>query len=109
VNARAPFQFAPNTMPIAASSSSAWMKAKFFLPVSGSTRSLSAKPLNASITEVDGVIGYQAATVAPAYTHPRPAAVLPSIMMWPRVLLAASLSGAILSGSGQARFAFAWS
>ena len=32
-------------MPMAASSSSAWMKAKFFLPVSGSTRSLSAKAL----------------------------------------------------------------
>ena len=28
--------------------------------------SFSQKPLNASITDVDGVIGYQAATVAPA-------------------------------------------
>ena len=45
VKARAPFQLAPSTMPMAASSSSAWMKAKFFLPVSGSTRSLSANAL----------------------------------------------------------------
>ncbi len=45
VNARAPFQLAPNTMPMAASSSSAWMNAKFFLPVAGSTRSRSANSL----------------------------------------------------------------
>ena len=45
VNARAPFQLAPITMPMAASSSSAWMNAKFFLPVSGSMRSLSAERL----------------------------------------------------------------
>ena len=66
MKARAPFQLAPSTMPMAASSSSAWMKAKLAWPVSGSTRSLSAKDLNASISEVDGVIGYHAATVAPA-------------------------------------------
>jgi len=30
---------------------------------------------------VDGVIGYHAATVAPANTQPSAAAVLPSIMM----------------------------
>ncbi len=82
------------------------MKAKFFLPVSGSTRSLSAKLLNASINEVDGVIGYHAATVAPANTQPRPAAVLPSIMMWPRVLDPTSFGkGATFSGSGHGRFA----
>src|SRR3954468_15162991 len=89
VNERAPFQLAPSTMPMAASSSSAWMNAKFFLPVSGSTRSLSAKLLKASINDVDGVIGYHAATVAPANTQPSPAAVLPSIMMEPRVFDAA--------------------
>ena len=33
------------------------------------------------MSEVDGVIGYQAATVAPAYTQPSAAAVLPSISM----------------------------
>ena len=34
VNARAPFQAAPITMPIEASSSSAWTMANLFLPVS---------------------------------------------------------------------------
>ena len=38
VNARAPFQAAPITMPMAASSSSACMIANFFLPVSLSMR-----------------------------------------------------------------------
>ena len=38
VNARAPFQPAPITMPIDASSSSAWMMANLFLPVALSTR-----------------------------------------------------------------------
>ena len=38
VNALAPFQDAPSTMPIAASSSSAWMTAKLRSPVSASTR-----------------------------------------------------------------------
>jgi hypothetical protein len=66
VNARAPFQLAPSTMPMAASSSSAWMNAKFFLPVKGSVRNLSANILYASMSEVDGVIGYHAPTVAPA-------------------------------------------
>ena len=85
VKARAPFHMAPITMPMAASSSSAWMMAKFLRPVSGSTRMRSQNLLNASISEVDGVIGYHAATVAPAYTQPSAAAVLPSIMMWPAV------------------------
>jgi hypothetical protein len=40
VNARAPFQAAPITMPIEASSSSAWRMAYFAFLVSGSTRSL---------------------------------------------------------------------
>jgi hypothetical protein len=106
VKARAPFQLAPSTMPMAASSSSAWMNAKFFLPLSGSTRSLSANPLNASITEVDGVMGYHAATVAPAYTQPSPAAVLPSIMMWPAVFEPCA-NGATFSGKGQDRLALA--
>ena len=66
VNARAPFQLAPSTMPIAASSSSAWITAKLFLPVPGSTRSFWQKLLNESISEVDGVSGYHGPTVAPA-------------------------------------------
>ena len=65
------------------------MNAKFFLPVSGSTRSLSANILYASMSDVDGVIGYHAPTVAPANTQPSPAAVLPSMRMWPRGLRAA--------------------
>ena len=85
VKARAPFHMAPITMPTAASSSSAWMKAKFLRPVCLSTRMRSANILNASMSEVDGVIGYQAATVAPAKMQPSAAAVLPSIMMWPAV------------------------
>src|SRR5438874_8497853 len=55
VKARAPFHIAPITMPIAASSSSAWMKAKFFRPLAGSTRMRSENILNASMSEVDGV------------------------------------------------------
>ena len=43
--------------------------------------SCSQNSLNASITDVDGVIGYHAATVAPAYTQPSAVAVLPSIRM----------------------------
>ena len=62
------------------------MNAKFFLPVAGSTRVLSLKALNASMSEVEGVIGYQAATVAPAKRQPSAAAVLPSIIMQPFVL-----------------------
>ena len=89
---------------MAASSSSAWMKAKFFRPVSGSTRIRSAKALYASISEVDGVIGYQAPTVAPANTQPSAAEVLPSIMMWPRVFEPPSRSdGATCSGSGHVK------
>ena len=38
VKARAPFQAAPITMPIAASSSSAWTMAYRFFPLAGSTR-----------------------------------------------------------------------
>ena len=38
VNARAPFQPAPTTMPIDAISSSAWMMANLFSPVAASTR-----------------------------------------------------------------------
>jgi len=96
VKARAPFHMAPIAMPTAASSSSAWMKAKLRRPVCGSMRMRSANILKASMSEVEGVIGYQAATVAPANTQPSAAAVLPSIMMWPAVcaiLLTCSGSG----------------
>ena len=65
VKARAPFQPAPITMPIEASSSSAWMMAYFACSVSGSTRSLAQWRVKASASEEEGVIGYQAQTVAP--------------------------------------------
>ena len=66
VKARAPAHAAPITIPAAASSSSAWMIANRFFPVSGSLRNWWQKAVKASTSEVDGVIGYQAATVAPA-------------------------------------------
>jgi hypothetical protein len=65
VKARAPFQPAPVTIPIEASSSSAWMIANLFLPVSLSTRMRMQWRVKASASEEDGVIGYQAQTVAP--------------------------------------------
>src|SRR5579871_6116895 len=79
VKARAPFQEAPMTIPMAPSSSSACRMQKLLFPVSGSLRYFSQNSLKASMQDVDGVIGYQAATVAPAYTQPSAAAVLPSI------------------------------
>src|SRR2546428_2102053 len=82
VKARAPFQPAPVTMPMEASSSSAWMIANLFLPVSLSTRSFEQYLVKASASDDDGVIGYQAQTVAPPYTQPSAAAALPSMKIW---------------------------
>ena len=48
-------------------------------------------------------MGYQAPTVAPAYTQPRPAAVLPSIRI---ESLFASIRSSLI-GSGHGRLAFA--
>src|ERR1043166_495133 len=78
VNDRAPAHAAPITIPAAASSSSAWMRQYFRSPDVGSLRYRSPKSLKASMSDVDGVIGYHAPTVAPAYTQPSAAAVLPS-------------------------------
>ena len=103
VKARAPFHIAPMTAPIAASSSSHWTITKLRSPVCGSTRHFWQKLLNASMTDVDGVIGYHAPTVAPAYMQPSAAAVLPSIMTWFDVLsMRATRSG---SGHWQCSFA----
>src|SRR6185369_2881821 len=79
VKARAPFQDAPITMPMAPSSSSACRMQKLLSPVAGSLRYFSQNSLKASMQDVEGVMGYHAATVAPAYTQPSAAAVLPSI------------------------------
>src|SRR6266849_2794649 len=65
VKARAPFQEAPITMPIEASSSSPCTMAYLALPVSGSCRSFLQWAPKASASDDDGVIGYQAQTVAP--------------------------------------------
>src|SRR3546814_13027880 len=78
VNARAPFQPAPTTMPIEAISSSAWITAKRLPPVPGSTRSFWQSFWNAPASDDDGVIGYQAQTGAPPYPQHSPAAALPS-------------------------------
>src|ERR1043165_8316252 len=81
VRARAPFHDAPITMPIEASSSSPCTMAYFALPVSGSCRSFLQWLPKASASDEDGVIGYQAHTVAPPYTAPSAAALLPSMKM----------------------------
>src|SRR3984885_3459215 len=65
VKERAPFQAAPITAPMAEISSSAWMMANLFFPVSLSTRYFLQCLANASAQEVEGVMGYQAATVGP--------------------------------------------
>jgi hypothetical protein len=103
VNARAPAHPAPITMPMAASSSSAWRIANRFFWASGSRRYLRQKFRNASMSEVAGVIGYHAPTVAPAYRQPRAAAVFPSMRMASRV----PSIGDRWIGSGHSKFAFA--
>src|SRR5258706_13121688 len=65
VNARAPFQLAPITMPIEASSSSACTIANLLRPLAGSTRCFWQYLMKASASDDDGVIGYHAQTVAP--------------------------------------------
>ena len=65
MKARAPFQPAPITMPIEASSSSACTMAYLALPVSLSWRRRLQCDWNASASEEEGVIGYHAQTVAP--------------------------------------------
>src|ERR1043165_2160604 len=88
VKARAPFQAAPITMPIEASSSSACTIAYLALPVSLSWRSRLQCDWKASASEDEGVIGYQAQTVAPPYTAPSAAALLPSTKIRSPTLLA---------------------
>src|SRR3954464_4250268 len=105
VNSRAPFQPAPATMPMEAISSSAWMMANLFLPVSLSTLNLEQYRWNASASEDEGVIGYQAHTVAPPYTQPSAAAALPSMKILSATLFARFTLRPISSSS---LFSFAW-
>ena len=101
---RAPAQPAPSTMPIAASSSSACTTANVALP-SGVTRNFFSKSVVASISEVDGVMGYHATTVTPANTAPMPHAALPSMMILPLVSFIRSMK----YGSCLVNVAFAYS
>src|SRR4029078_7444711 len=103
VKLRAPHQPAPITIPAAASSSSAWISAYLRCFVDGSTRKVSQYSLNASMSDVDGVIGYQAPTVAPAKTAPSAAAELPSIRMLSDVAFIRSKR----KGNGQSQVDFA--
>src|SRR4249919_1321681 len=103
VKARAPFQEAPMTMPIEANSSSPWTMAYLAFLVSGSWRSRLQWLVKASASDDDGVIGYQAQTVAPPYTAPSAAALLPSMKI--RSPTASARSTRI--GSGQVKFASA--
>ena len=103
VKARAPAHPAPITTPAAASSSSTWAMKKLRSPVSGSLRKRSQKRLKASISDVEGVIGYHAPTVAPANTQPSAAAVLPSMSTCLEV--ASIVSSRI--GSGQSKCSIA--
>src|SRR2546430_11592032 len=65
VKAREPFQPAPITMPIEASSSSACTMAYLALPVSLSCLRRLQCCWKASASDEEGVMGYQAHTVAP--------------------------------------------
>src|SRR5438477_13165419 len=62
VKARAPFQPAPTTMPMEAISSSACTMANLLVPLALSTRYLPQYFWNASASDDEGVIGYQAHT-----------------------------------------------
>src|SRR6185369_2115902 len=85
VMARAPAQPAPMTMPMAASSSSAWMMANVALP-SAPMRKRFIYSMTASGSEDDGVMGYQLTKVTPANMQPRAPAELPSMIILPWVL-----------------------
>src|SRR6202040_2378653 len=81
VKARAPFHDAPITMPIEASSSSPCTMAYLALPVLGSCRSFLQWLAKASASDDDGVIGYQAQTVAPPENTPSAEALFPLMRM----------------------------
>jgi hypothetical protein len=97
VMARAPAHPAPITMPSAASSSSACTMAKVARP-SGPMRCLRQAAMSDSVSEEDGVMGYQATTVAPANMAPRAAAELPSMTIFPRLAsIRSTRSGSFLA------------
>src|SRR5438046_10275819 len=81
VKARAPFQEAPITMPMDASSSSPCTIAYLALPVSGSCRIFLQWLVKASATDDNGVMGYEEETVASTWTAAKAAALVPSMTM----------------------------
>jgi hypothetical protein len=82
VNARAPFQLAPSTMPMAASSSFGLDEARSSSCPSRIGPELVREGLVRVMTDVEGVIGYHAAHGgAREHAAERPAAVLPSMRM----------------------------
>src|ERR1051326_2176258 len=87
---RAPAQPAPNTMPTAASSSSACTMAKVALP-SLSIRYCFMYSIHDSQSDEDGVIVYHVTTVTPPNIAPIAAAALPSMMILPAVLFIRSM------------------
>src|SRR5256885_15702568 len=86
VKARAPAPPAPIAIPTAASSSSAWTTETSFSPVLASRRNRSEYAMKYSHSDDEGVIGYQATTLAPPITAPRAAAWLPSTSTLPSTL-----------------------
>src|SRR5512140_755742 len=84
VKARAPAQPAPMTIPIEASSSSAWTMPAASFP-EASLRWTSQNSMKLSQRLDDGVIGYQAQNIAPPKRQPRADAELPSTMIFPAV------------------------
>src|SRR5262245_1881652 len=91
VIARAPAQPAPITMPMDASSSSAWRIAQVVFPVVGSRRYFSARSVSDSARLDDGVIGYHVTTLTPANSAPTAQAKLPSTSTLPAVLFIRSM------------------
>ncbi len=81
---RAPAHPAPMTMPMAASSSSAWTMAKVAFP-SGPMRYSFMYSIIVSTSEDEGVMGYHVTTVHPANMQPSAAAEFPSMMIFPAV------------------------
>src|SRR5260221_14159045 len=79
VNARAPFQPAPITIPMEASSSSAWMIAYFACLVAESMRNLAQWRVKGSAGGEKGGVGDNAESVAPPENGPKAAGEMPPI------------------------------
>src|SRR5688572_15909407 len=98
---RAPAHPAPTAMPIAASSSSAWITAQVASFFAGSPRKRRRYEETASPTDVEGVIGYQEKTDTPAKTAPSAAAAFPSRRTLPAFASTAGRSTRSDDGGGR--------